>query len=61
MHVAVEEEITNNHGRLKRFIPEAQIQDKVCIYYHQLIPAFSFALQKCQINYIHMYLIFTPF
>ena len=31
MHVAVEEEITNNHGRLKRFIPEAQIQDKVCI------------------------------
>ena len=29
MHI--EEEITNNHGRLKRFIPEAQIQDKVCI------------------------------
>ena len=29
MHV--EEEITNNHGRLKRFVPEPDNQDKVCI------------------------------
>ena len=27
----VEEEVTNNHGRLKRFVPESDDQDKVCI------------------------------
>ena len=26
----VEEEVTNNHGRLKRFVPESDDQDKVC-------------------------------
>ena len=31
MHV--EEEITNNHGRLKRFVPEPESQNKVCIFF----------------------------
>ena len=46
MHV--EEEITNNHGRLKRFVPEPESQDKVCIVF--LILLFLYVLQKCHLE-----------